>query len=87
MRPLVSWMTKSDPAILELLEESGLELPPAVISHNIDGISHPTVKRRLPVLQDHGLVKKISEKRGYYRITDDGRAYLAGELDADDLEK
>lgn len=86
MRPLVSWMTKSDPAILELLEESGLEIPPAVISHNIDGISHPTVKRRLPVLEDHGLVAKAPEKRGYYRITDHGRDYLAGELDASDLE-
>ncbi|MBP1921838.1 DNA-binding transcriptional ArsR family regulator [Halorubrum alkaliphilum] len=86
MRPLVSWMTKSDPAILELLEESDLEIPPAVISHNIDGVSHPTVKRRLPVLDDHGLVAKAPEKRGYYHITDRGRAYLAGDLNADDLE-
>lgn len=27
MRPLVSWMTKSDPAILELLDESDMDLP------------------------------------------------------------
>ena len=86
MRPLVSWMTKSDPAILEILQESGLELPPAVISHNVVGVSHPTVKRRLPILKEHGLVEKADEKRGYYRITDRGRAYLAGELDADELE-
>lgn len=87
MRPLVSWMTKSDPAILELLHESGLELPPAAISHNVDGVSHPTVKRRLPILHKHGLVEKTPEKRGYYRLTERGRAYLAGELDVDDLEK
>ena len=87
MRPLVSWMTKSDPAILELLDESDLDLPPAVISHNVDGVSHPTVKRRLPILDEHGLVEKASEKRGYYRITERGRAYLAGNLNADDLEE
>ena len=86
MRPLVSWMTKSDPAILELLQESDLDLPPAVISHNVDGVSHPTVKRRLPILSEHGLVEKTSEKRGYYRITGRGRAYLAGDLDSADLE-
>jgi len=87
MRPLVSWMTKSDPAILELLHESDLDLPPAVISHNVDGVSHPTVKRRLPILDEHGLVKKTSKKRGYYRITERGRAYLTGDLDTDDLEE
>ena len=87
MRPLVSWMTKSDPAILELLDESDLDLPPAVISHNVDGVSHPTVKRRLPILDEHGLVERTSEKRGYYRVTERGRAYLAGDLNADDLEE
>ncbi|MDB2276654.1 ArsR family transcriptional regulator [Halorubrum ezzemoulense] len=87
MRPLVSWMTKSDPAILELLHESDLELPPAVISHNVDGVSHSTVKRRLPILDEHELVEKTSEKRGYYRVTGRGRAYLAGDLTTADLEE
>ena len=86
MRPLVSWMTKSDPAILEFFEEQDISMPPAVVSFNIQGVSHPTVKRRMPVLADHGLLEKVEEKRGYYRITDRGRAYLAGELEADDLE-
>lgn len=87
MRPLVSWMTKLDPTILELLHESDLDLPPAVISHNVAGVSHPTVKRRLPILDEHGLVERVSEKRGYYRITERGCAYLSGGLDADDLEE
>lgn len=86
MRPLVSWMTKSDPAILELLDEAGLELPPAVISHNIDGLSHSTVKRRLPILKEHGLVEKTPEKRGYYRIADLGQDYLSGDLDIGEIE-
>ncbi|WP_084777787.1 phage repressor protein [Natrialba sp. SSL1] len=86
MRPLVSWMTKSDPAILEFFEETGIAMPPAVVSFNIKGVSHPTVKRRLPILVDHGLLEKVDEDRGYYQITDRGRAYLSGELEADALE-
>ncbi|QIB75737.1 ArsR family transcriptional regulator [Halogeometricum borinquense] len=86
MRPLVSWMTKSDPAILELFEESGLSMPPAVVSYNIEGVSHPTVKRRLPILAEHGLLEKAGDKRGYYRITDRGRAYLEGEVETEELE-
>ncbi|QCC58382.1 helix-turn-helix transcriptional regulator [Natrinema thermotolerans] len=86
MRPLVSWMTKSDPAILEVFEEAGIAIPPAVAEYNLVGISKSTVKRRLPVLVDHGLLEKVDDDRGYYRITDRGRAYLEGELDAEDLE-
>ncbi len=86
MRPLVSWMTKSDPAILELFEESGLTMPPAVVSYNLDGVSHVTVKRRLRELEKRDLLEKAQDKRGYYRITDRGLAYLSGEVDADDLE-
>jgi len=86
MRPLVSWMTKSDPAILEFFEEQEISMPPAVVSFNIQGVSHPTVKRRLPVLADNGLLERVEEKRGYYRITEKGRQYLSGDLDASELE-
>lgn len=86
MRPLVSWMTKSDPAILEFFEETGIAMPPAVVSYNIQGVSHSTVKRRLPILDDHGLLKKVDDSKGYYQITDRGYSYLDGELNADDLE-
>lgn len=86
MRPLVSWMTKSDPAILEFFEETGISMPPAVVSYNIEGVSHPTVKRRLPELTEHSLLEKVDENRGYYKISDRGRAYLAGELEKEDLE-
>jgi len=79
-------MTKSDPAILEIFEEAGIAIPPAVAEYNLVGISKSTVKRRLPVAVGHGLLEKVDEDRGYYRITDRGRAYLEGELDADDLE-
>jgi len=86
MRPLVSWMTKSDPAIVEFFGESGIAMPPAVVNYNLQGISKSTLKRRLPELVEHGLLEKVDETKGYYQITKKGRAYLAGELDADDLE-
>lgn len=79
-------MTKSDPAILELFDETGIAMPPAVVSYNITGVSHPTVKRRLPVLTDHGLLEKVDESKGYYQISQKGRDYLSGELDVEDLE-
>jgi len=36
-------------------------------------------------LEKAGLVKKI--EGSYYQITDRGRAYLEGDLDAEDLER
>ena len=86
MALMVSWIVRSDPPILELLDECDLALPPAVIHYNIDRVSHPTVKRRIAVMLEHDFVRKVDERGGYYRITDRGRAYLAGELDVEDLE-
>lgn len=71
-----------DERILEALESSGMILSPSVIALNIDK-SRGEVNRRLSVLVEYGLVKRV--KRGYYEITDEGRRYLTGELDASDL--
>ena len=86
MRPMVSWMTKSDDAILELLDESDLTIPPMAIAFNIENVSRPTVDRRLPKLEQAGLVRRYDNPQGYTVITDRGRAYLSGDLDADELE-
>jgi len=87
MRPLVSWMTKSDDAILELLDECGIAIPPRAIAFNIENVSRPTVDRRLPKLEEAGMVERYDDPQGYTLITDRGRAYLAGEIDAEELEK
>ena len=84
MRKPAEWMQMpTDDRILEALE-SGLRLTPAVIGENIDR-SRQHVTRRLSELTERGFVEK--PKRGYYEITDRGRAYLAGELDANDLKE
>lgn len=81
MRQPAEWMVPSDDRILELLDEEGNLTPQAV--EDFGGPSAGHAHDRFPVLVRHGLVTKIS--RGLYRITDEGEAYLAGELDASTL--
>lgn len=81
-------MTAADDLLLEfLLNEGNKELiaTPGMIELNVDyGKTH--ISNRLSVLLDAELVEYHDESRGAYRITDRGRAYLEGELDAEDLE-
>jgi predicted transcriptional regulator len=84
MRPRVEWMNQTDDRVLELLEDSGLALSPAVIAVNLD-YSRNWISRRMSMLRDADLVEAVD--RSYYQITDRGRAYLSGDLDADELNK
>lgn len=74
-----------DDRILEILEESGLILSPAIISANLD-LTRQHVSARLSELREHGLVESTETGRGHYRITNRGRAYLSGDLDEEQLE-
>ncbi|GAB3327804.1 winged helix-turn-helix domain-containing protein [Haloplanus salinarum] len=81
MRQRADWMVPSDDAILEYLADAG-EVPPAVIGRNID--SHPNyVGERCRTLASYGLVDRRED--GYYALTDYGRRYLSGDLDATQL--
>ena len=71
-----------DDEILELLDETDITLTPSVVSYNINR-DRPTVNERLIELENRGFVDR--PKRGYYTITDRGRQYLAGNLDASDF--
>ncbi|OAQ54796.1 PhiH1 repressor-like protein [Natrinema mahii] len=83
MRNPGSWMQNpTDERILEVLD-TGLMLGPTAIAKNIEK-HRVTVSDRLRTLREYGLVD--SPEDGYYSITDLGEQYLAGELDADDLE-
>lgn len=84
MRQSGDWMQlPTDERILEALQSSGMVLSPAVIGKNIDR-SREQVTRRLSVLVSYSLVTRV--ERGYYEVTDQGEAYLEGELDANELE-
>lgn len=75
-------MTKADRkrAQLRLLAESDLALSPALLHFNLRErgaiISLPTVQRHLQELAGEGLVERVEESKGYYRITEAGRAHL-----------
>lgn len=81
-------MTRADDAILEFLLNDGnddLVATPAVIEMNIEfGIS--TVRGRIRTLYDADLVEYYDESRGAYQISEKGKKYLSGELDASELE-
>ena len=83
MRPRVDWMTRADDYILEFFENTDIRATPKVVAVNID-YSRQYVNGRIRTLESHGLLEKTEP--GLYQITDRGRAYLAGELDADDLD-
>jgi len=77
-------MNQTDDYILELLEESNLILSPSIIAVNLD-YTRNWISKRLGKLEGADLVEKVGE--GQYRISEKGRAYLAGDLNASELEK
>lgn len=98
MRPRVPWMNEVDDAILEFFEELEsadfrVALPPTAVYVNVVeelkalDRSPNTISRRMKILDQMGLLERVDEERGYYRITDRGLQYLQGELDASDLER
>jgi len=77
-------MNKATDPVLELLEDSGLALPPNAIIVNVqrglsDPPSEPTFYRTLGPLEENGFIETIPEREKFYRITEKGRRYLAGE--------
>ncbi len=89
MRPRPEWMSLKDGLILEFLAEHDLELPAKPLYKNLNRhghkIGYSTVRQRLNELEAHGLIQRVGEG-GYYEISDKGRAWIAGDLEADDLE-
>jgi len=79
----VSWMSPIDYFILDFYEDHDIEASPKVVAENIDYEQQYTGKR-LRALTSRGLLKQ--GENDLYRLTDRGRAFLAGDLDADDLE-
>ncbi|ELY95670.1 hypothetical protein C483_00954 [Natrialba hulunbeirensis JCM 10989] len=82
-------MSLKDGLILEFLDEHDLELPAKPLYRNLNRhgheIGYSTVRQRLKELEKHGLLEKVDEA-GYYHLTTEGKAYLAGELELNDIE-
>jgi len=81
-------MVELDERILEFLEEYGNH-PPGAIRDQLaeigDGMDYSSqhVSNRCRKLRDYGLVTNIAS--GVYSITETGRSFLAGDLDASTL--
>ena len=80
----VGWMKPSDQPILQELDQYEGWQTPKGLSLNVP-YSYNWVGQRLREMVNHGLVEKHDEEAAY-RVTDMGRSFLAGDLDADDLE-
>jgi predicted transcriptional regulator len=80
----VEWMRPSDRPILEELADYGGWMTPKGLSLNLPYTSN-WVGQRLRELVEYELVERQKDEPGY-KITERGREFLAGDLDADDLD-
>jgi len=76
--------TATDP-VLEFLDDHDIAVPIGVLDNELDP-GYRTIKRALEALEAREFVMRDAEYTSHFRITDCGRAYLAGDLDAGDLE-
>jgi Mn-dependent DtxR family transcriptional regulator len=79
----IDWMTHTDERIMERLEEGG----PATPKNVATGLERSTeyVADRCRQLETRGLLAP-ADSAGSYRLADRGEAYLAGEIDAEELD-
>lgn len=83
-------MTGRDDIILEFLADSGAAHNKKGIEINLDlenkDASYSTIQRRLPKLEEAGLVEQVREEGAWYRITEKEEKYLEGEEDLRDMD-
>ena len=84
MRPRIDWMTQADERILEFLKEKEIVASPSVIAANID-YTGEYISRRCRELANEGLLQRVDASN--YRLTDLGREFLEGDVDAEHLER
>lgn len=79
----VSWFAKVDYPILNFFRNHDIEVSPAVVAWNI-GYDNDYVGKRLRALSRADLLVRIDE--GRYELSEEGRRFLAGELNVDEVE-
>jgi predicted transcriptional regulator len=84
MRFDADWMSRTDDRILEHLTEDGPGTPKEMAVSDRVRFSRQHINARCKTLVKYGLVVHLGN--GVYDITGQGKQYLAGELDARDLE-
>lgn len=87
IRQPAEWMSRIDDRILEVIDTMGNMTPLALSNEGEQkrlDIGRKWAGIRCRELARYGLLNRID--KGLYAITDEGKAYLAGELDASTLE-
>ena len=79
------WMNSATDPVLEFLEDHNIAVPIGVLDNELDP-SYQTIKRALDELETYGFILRDENYTSYFRITEKGRQYLAGDLDAGELE-
>lgn len=86
MHRRVSWMRGADDAVIRLLNQCNLELPPGAIAHNL-GYNKDYMATRCRDLAKKGLLSREGNGGPYYGLSSLGMQYAAGELLVEDLEE
>jgi len=84
MRYSADWMTIADERILEYLSTTETSTPKKMADSGDVRFSRQYIGERCRKLADYGLVQHLGN--GVYRITDGGKSYLEGKLDARHLD-
>lgn len=84
VRERAEWMRPIDERIMETMRDEGNLTPQAIENLGVSSRSHASV--RLSKLAKYGLVERVAETEGLYRLTDKARGFLDEELDASTLE-
>ena len=74
-------MNKASDPVLEFLNEHDIGVPIGTLDNNINA-ARQTIDDALSELEDRGFVKRDENYSSHYRITDRGRKYLDGQIDA-----
>lgn len=85
MRLSAEWMSIADDRILEFLQEEGPRTPMKISQDGRVRFSRQHINMRCKQLAEYGLLQNLGN--GVYAITDRGEAYLAGDCDANELER
>lgn len=91
MRRRARWMNTATDPILELLSDSDVAMTPGAIRYNLeqrleDSPSKSSIHRALQDLEEYGLVWRPEEAESLVELTEIGRGYLEGDVDASELE-
>lgn len=79
------WMNTATDPVLEFLDEHNIAVPIGVLDNELDP-GYRTIKRALEGLEEHEFVERDEDYTSHFRITEKGRQYLMGDLDASELE-